>query len=43
MTLMAFVFRKLRTPKNIDQILKSPFLEDPPKSNMVNAPNLVQI
>ena len=43
MTLTANVFRKLRTPKNIDQCLKSPFLEDPPKSNMVNAPNLVQI
>ena len=27
----------------LDQCLKSPFSEDPSKSNMVNAPNVVQI
>ena len=39
MTLRAFVFSKLRTPKTWpDKCLKSPVSEDAWKSNMVNQP-----
>ena len=39
MTLIADVFPKLRTPKNMVRTMpKSPVSEDPTKSNMVNAP-----
>ena len=37
MTLIAFVFRKLRTPKTrLDKFLKSPAAEDPTRSNMAH-------
>ena len=39
MTLMAFLFPKLRTPKTwVDKFLKSPVSEGPWKSNMANVP-----
>ena len=41
MTLIADVFPKLRTPKNMVRSMhKSPVSEDPTKSNMVNLPKL---
>ena len=37
-------FRNYGLPKTwLDQCLKSPVSEDPTKSNMVNAPNILQI
>ena len=38
MTLITDVFRKLQTPKNIDQCLKSHVSKYPSKSNMANVP-----
>ena len=39
MTLIDFVFPKLRTPKKLlDKCLKSPISENPSTSNMVNGP-----
>ena len=38
MTLITDVFRKLQTPKNIDQCPKSHVSKYPSKSNMANAP-----
>ena len=39
MTLIDFVFPKLRTPKTwLDKCLKKPISEDPSESKMVNGP-----
>ena len=44
MTLKVFVFPKLRTVKTwLEKCLKSPVLEDPLTSNMVNVPKLIQM
>ena len=44
MTLIDFVFSKLRTPKTwLDKCLRSHVSEDPQRSNMVNGPKTVEI
>ena len=44
MTLIAVVFPKIQTPKNVvKRILKSPLSEDPSTSNMVRGPTTVEI